>query len=226
MLGWNKLRLDIVRLRVQILSPHRGDADGKVMRGIEQIPFLYDVITSVGEWGGLGSWRRWLVQGARGRVLDIGCGTGRNLPLYGPGTSVVAIDPTFDSLMRARRRGPTAMLVQASAEALPFREGTFDTAVAGLVFCSVPDPLQGLAEVKRTLKPNGQMRMLEHVRAKDGSLHSRWQDLIQPAWTRITGGCHPNRDTERNVVSAGFRIEEDGRRARNNWRRFTARKTS
>src|SRR5687768_14048835 len=107
----------------------------------------------VGEAMGLKAWREWLVRGAKGRVLDVGCGTGRNLPLYGSDTFVVGLDPEWDALLKAKRRAPHVPLVRASAEALPFRYGAFDTVVSGLVFCSVPDAAKGLGEVKRALGP-------------------------------------------------------------------------
>ena len=193
------------------------------MKGIDGIPWVYDALMALADRSGLGRWRSWLASGARGRTLEVGCGTGRNLPLYPAGTLVVGVDPHPQNLARARRRGPEVPLVRASAEALPFRSGAFDTVVSGLVFCSVPDPMRGLAEVGRALAPGGRLRMVEHVRATS-SLAARWQDFIQPAWTLVTGGCHPNRDTERNVEAAGFRIEEDGRRSRGKMRRFQARR--
>ncbi|MBI3634744.1 MAG: class I SAM-dependent methyltransferase [Candidatus Rokubacteria bacterium] len=192
------------------------------MRGLEQIPWLYDGLCALIERTGLGEWRRRLVAGARGRALDLGCGTGRNLPLYGPGVTVVGLDPAFDSLLRARRRAPGVPLVRASAEALPFRDGVFDTVVSGLVFCSVPNPRRGLAEVRRVLRPGGALRMLEHVRATT-PWRARLQDVVQPAWTRWSGGCHPNRDTERTVAAAGFTIDAATRRAKGTMRLVEAR---
>jgi SAM-dependent methyltransferase len=190
------------------------------MRGIEQIPWIYDALCALCERGGFGRWRRWLAEGARGRTLDLGCGTGRNLPLLPAGTRAVALDPSPEAIRRAGRRAPGVPLVIASAEALPFRSGTFDTVLSGLVFCSVPDPERGLAEVRRVLRADGELRMLEHVRAT-GARRARFQDVIQPAWTRIAGGCHPNRATEAAVTHAGFAI--DDRRARGTMRRFRAR---
>jgi ubiquinone/menaquinone biosynthesis C-methylase UbiE len=192
------------------------------MRGIEQIPWLYDACCAVCERVGLGRWRRWLVEGAEGAVLDVGCGTGRNLPLLRPGVRVIGLELSAEALARARRRAPGVPLVQGDAEALPFRSGVFDTVMSGLVFCSVPDAARGLAEVKRVLKPGGALRMLEHVRATRG-FKARMQDRWQPLWTRITGGCHWNRDTEAAVERAGFRIAPEGRRARGDMRRFVAR---
>jgi ubiquinone/menaquinone biosynthesis C-methylase UbiE len=194
------------------------------MRGVEQIPWLYDAICAFAEWTGMGSWRQWLAGGARGRTLDLGCGTGRNLPLVPSGARLIGLDFAWDVLIRARRRAPDALLVQGSAEALPFRAGAFDTVVSGLVFCSVPDPRRGLAEVRRVLAPSGTLRMLEHVRSTT-PWKARVQDRIQPCWTLVTGGCHPNRDTERLVESTGFVIDSASHRAQGNLRRFAARPT-
>jgi ubiquinone/menaquinone biosynthesis C-methylase UbiE len=192
------------------------------MRGLEQIPWLYDALCAVIEWRGLGAWRRWVAAGARGRTLDLGCGTGRNLPLFGAGVRVVGLDPSLASLRRARRRASRVPLVCGSAEALPFRAGVFDTVVSGLVLCSVPDPARGLAEVRRVLRADGEVRALEHVRATQ-AWRARVQDAIQPAWTCLAGGCHPNRDTERTIEAAGFSIDAASRRAEGTMRRFTAR---
>jgi ubiquinone/menaquinone biosynthesis C-methylase UbiE len=134
----------------------------------------------------------------------------------------VAVDPCGESLVRARRRAPAALLVQARAEALPFRQGTFDTVVSGLVLCSVTDPGQALGEVRRVLAAGGVMRALEHVRSPV-QWKARLQDFTQPAWTAISGGCHPNRNTEQAVESAGLVIVPESRRARDTMRRFEAR---
>lgn len=192
------------------------------MRGLEQIPWLYDALCAVYERLGLARWRRWLTAGARGLTLDLGCGTGRNLPLFPPAARVIGLDPAWDALQRARRRAPGVPVVQGRAEALPFRDRAFDTVVSGLVFCSVPDPRRGLGEVRRVLRPGGALRMLEHVRSTR-PWKARGQDLVQPLWTRLSGGCHPNRETERLVESSGFGIEAEGRRARGDLRRFSAR---
>ena len=195
------------------------------MRGVEQIPWLYDGLCAVMERTGLAPFRRWIAAGARGRTLDVGCGTGRGLRFYGPETSVVGIDPARDSLARAARRVPGSRLVQANAEALPFRDRVFDTVVSSFVFCSVPDPARGLAEVKRVLRPDGQLRMLEHVRSR-----RRWkaafQDRVQPLWTRLSGGCRPNRETERLVEASGFVIDRADRLDQADLRRFSARPAS
>src|SRR5438105_2159514 len=175
------------------------------MRGVEQIPWLYDALAALAERSEMGRWRRWLTAGAQGRTLDVGTGTGRNLPLFPAGTFVVAVDPSLVALRRARRRAPRVAVIAASAEALPFRDGVFDTIVSSLAFCSVTNPVRGLAEVRRVLHPSGHLRMLEHVRSV-APWRARCQDLIQPAWTRVMGGCHPNRETERTVGAGGLQI--------------------
>ena len=133
----------------------------------------------------------------------------------------IGVDPCPQALRRARRRAPGVPLVRARAEALPFRDGSFDTVVSGLVFCSVSDVARGLDEVRRVLKAGGVLRMLEHVRSK-GRVAAWLQDRTQPAWTWFTGGCHPNRDTEAAVAAAGFVVDPASYRAQGGIRRFTA----
>ena len=192
------------------------------MRGIEQIPWLYDL--GMHFMPRIARWRRELAVLACGDVLEIGCGTGQMLPLYREATGVVAFDPNRASLDRARRRCPGAGLLVADAQRIPFTDASFDTVVSGLVFCSVPDAERGLAEVRRVLRPGGRLLMLEHVHAS--GRFGRWLlDAMQPPWTWITGGCHPNRDTESVVRQAGFRIESEHYRARGLMRRFVARTT-
>lgn len=192
------------------------------MRGIEHVPWLYDAMMSLFEKAGFSRWRRALVRGARGRVLEVGSGTGRNLGLYPAGVRLVALEPDVEAVRKARGRAPGVPLVVASAEDLPFRDGAFDTVVSSLVFCSVDDPLRGLREVRRVLAQDGALRMLEHVRHPRGAV-ARVQDAVQPAWTWASGGCRPNRDTEALVEQAGFRIDPADRQATSLMRRFTAR---
>ena len=192
------------------------------MRGIEQIPWLYDALGTAVDRLGLRRWRRWLARGARGRTLELGCGTGRNLPFYGAAARVVGVDPALDALRRARRRAPRVALAAATAEALPFRDGAFDTVVSSLVLCTVVDAPRAVAEARRVLAASGQLRLLEHVRSMT-PWKARWQDRVQPLWTRVSGGCHPNRDTERTVEAGGFIVDPAERRARGAFRRLAAR---
>jgi ubiquinone/menaquinone biosynthesis C-methylase UbiE len=192
------------------------------MRGLEQRPGLYDAWMTVLERGGFGRWRREVVREVRGTVLEVGTGTGRNLPLYPDDARVVATDPDLLVLRKARTRAPGAPLVVARAEALPFPTGSFDGVMSSLVFCSVDDPASGLSEIRRVLRPEGTLHMLEHVRSENRFV--AWlQDRIQPLWTWIAGGCRPNRRTERSVLEAGFTIEPDSFRGKGVMRRFRAR---
>lgn len=176
------------------------------MRGLEQVGWIYDAFMTLSEWGGFMSWRRALVGRARGRVLEIGCGTGRNLALYLHHEILVASDPDLGLILRATRRRASATLVVAAAEHLPFRDQSFDTVVSSLVFCTIADPDAGLREVRRVLADDGRLRMLEHVRSERAWAASL-QDLIQPFWTLVSGGCHPNRRTEDTIVANGFVVD-------------------
>jgi len=192
------------------------------VRGLEQIPWIYDAMCALFEATGLRRWREWLARGARGRTLDVGCGTGRNLPLFPAQVEMVGVDFTIDSLLRARRREPRALLVRASAEALPFRDRSFDTVVSGLVLCSVARPDVAASEMRRVLRDEGELRVLEHVRSTR-PWKAKVQDLVQPVWTALSGGCHPNRDTEATILRAGFAVSE--RRAKSEMRRLALRKS-
>jgi SAM-dependent methyltransferase len=192
------------------------------MRGLEQRPGLYDAGMALMEKGGLGRWRRRVVEGVGGRILEVGTGTGRNLPLYPDEARVVGLDHDLVVLRRARTRAPETPLVLARAEALPFPTGCFDGVVSTLVFCSVDDPAAGLSEVRRVLRPEGTLHMMEHVRSEN-PLVGWLQDRVQPLWTWLAGGCRPNRRTENMVREAGFGIEADSFRTRGVMRRFRAR---
>lgn len=191
------------------------------MRGIEQVSWLYDMVSRLAETAGLRAWRQWLVEGARGLTLEVGCGTGRNLPFYRSPGRVVGIDRDPHVLRAARRRAPAVQLVRARAEQLPFATGAFSTVVSGFAMCSVDDPTQALTEVLRVLQPDGEFRLMEHVRA-EGKMIARLQDKVQPLWTWLSGGCRPNRDTEESVRSAGFVIDETVRTADGTLRRLVA----
>lgn len=146
-----------------------------------------------------------------GSILEIGVGTGVNLPYYAVNASVVAIEPDPYMLARAAERlgqfrRTEITLCQAQAEALPFREGSFAHVVSTLVLCTVLDPGMALAEIRRLLKPDGHFHFVEHVRA-DGWI-GRGQDFVQPLYSYFMGGCQPNRRTLVSIEAAGFRIED------------------
>lgn len=143
-------------------------------------------------------------------MLDIGAGTGANLPHLRAADRLVATEP--DPAMRARlmtkldRALVPVEVVDAGAESLPFPDASFDAVLCTLVLCTVPDPDRALREARRVLKPAGRLVILEHVRAS-GPL-ARWQDLATPAWRLLAAGCHPNRDTRAAIERAGFVIED------------------
>jgi SAM-dependent methyltransferase len=153
--------------------------------------------------------RKELLEPARGRVLEIGVGTGLNLPHYPPVDELVAADPSEPMLRRARRRaaetGRDVTFVEAPAEQLPFEDDSFDTVVSMLVLCTVEDPQRALQEVRRVLRPNGQFLFSEHVRSDDPKL-ARWQDRLEPIWEVVANGCHPNRNTLSAIRAGGFDV--------------------
>ena len=149
------------------------------------------------------------VDGSR-RVLEIGVGTGRNLAHYPTASRSVALDLSSEMLKRAARKatraGRSVDLLLADTQHLPFKNGVFDTVLATLVFCSVPDPVRGLAEAGRAVRPDGQVVLLEHVRADNGLL-----GMAMDALNRLTarGGEYVNRDTAANVRKAGLEITRE-----------------
>lgn len=191
------------------------------MRGIEHIPWLYDSVMRILDRLGLSDWRRQLVRGASSRTLEVGCGTGRNLPLYSSSVQVIGLDLDPAALARARQRSSTVPLVVGTVEALPFRADSFDTVVSSLVFCSVDDPLQRLHEIRRVLRAEESYGCSSTCVIGDplGQLCR----ISSSPFARVTGGCHPNRDTEAIVERAGFRINAAGRAETHVLRRFSAR---
>lgn len=163
------------------------------------------------ERGRLGRWRRSALASARGRVLDVGTGMGFSLPLLEDAASVVGLDPDLDALRRARKRAATApartRLVAGDAQAMPFRDAAFDSAVATLVFCTIPDPERGFREVQRVVRRGGAVRLLEHVRVRNPVL-AKLQDWITPLSRRLADGCHQNRPTVETARRSGLRIEQ------------------
>ncbi|HEX5276607.1 MAG TPA: class I SAM-dependent methyltransferase [Fluviicoccus sp.] len=157
--------------------------------------------------------RKEVIGEAYGRVLEIGIGTGANLPHYGSGvTEIVGIEPDAAMLDRARRQAATLglkarlTLAVGDAQALDFPDESFDTVLMCLVLCTIPDPLKALQEARRVLKPDGRVIFLEHVRSPDAGV-ARWQDRLTPAWKVLGCGCHLNRDTAATFREAGFRFQ-------------------
>lgn len=167
---------------------------------------IYDRMLAGTEDAGLRERRRALLSRARGRVLEIGAGTGLNVEHYGPEVDLVLTEPEAPMAERLRARAARGEVVEAPADRLPFGDGSFDTVVSTLVLCTVPDQEAALAEVRRVLKPDGQLLFLEHVRSDDAGV-AKWQDRLLPLWRFCGHGCHPNRDTAAALERAGFALD-------------------
>lgn len=171
---------------------------------------LYDLIESPMEQAAFRRWRKQLwAQVPGGRVLEVGVGTGKNFPYYPKDARVTAVDLSGRMLEQARRRaihqGIAVELLQMDAQALAFPDGSFDCVVATFVFCSVPNPVLGLSELRRVCKPGGKILLLEHVRPESLWLGKLF-DLLNPIAVRLTG-ANINRRTVENVLRAGLEIE-------------------
>lgn len=154
----------------------------------------------------------WIPQ-ARGRVLEIGMGSGLNLPFYSAEVhSVLGLEPSPELQRKARRQAagrdlPVEFLSQSAEERLPLPEASIDTAVCTWTLCSIPNAALALQQVRRILKPQGRLLFLEHGQAPDASVVA-WQDRLTPVWKRLTGGCHLNRRIDQLLRDAGFEITQ------------------
>jgi SAM-dependent methyltransferase len=171
---------------------------------------IYDPFLALGERRGMAARRRALLSSARGRVLELGAGTGLNLSHYPAVAELVLTEP--DHAMRgrlarrvAKSRRP-ARVVAAGAEALPFADASFDTVVSTLVLCTVQDLDAALAEVRRVLAPGGRLLLIEHVRASSSRLE-RWQDRLAGPWGAFADGCRCNQPTVERLEAAGLRVD-------------------
>ena len=159
----------------------------------------------------LAAYRRRVVPAADGRVLEIGVGSGLNLPLYGANVrQVIGLDPSAKLLRMARRVGSRVArpveFVEGSAEQIPLETASVDTVVMTWTLCSIPDPVGALRDMRRVLKPGGRLLFVEHGLAPDPNV-VRWQDRLTPVWKRIGGGCHLNRAIGSLIERAGFRLD-------------------
>ncbi len=155
-----------------------------------------------------------LMAHAHGRTLELGVGTGSNLAFYPPEVSdVVGIDPHPVMVEEARRRADRLRLEgapyririhRADAERLPYDDASFDTVVAFLTLCTIPDYAAAAREAHRVLRPNGRLLVLEHVKARPDSQLEKWQRWLDPLWTRAAVGCHLDRDSGAALRDAGF----------------------
>ena len=180
-------------------------------RGHRIFAAVYDRLMRSAEQKFLGAHRAWLAARATGCVLDLGAGTGANLPYVRAAAELIAVEPDPYMLERGRRRAATmdraVTFLPDSAESLSLATASVDTVLATLVLCTVGDPPRALAEIRRVLRPGGRLLFLEHVRLE----HSLWgcvQDAVTPLWKALFAGCHPNRNTVAALRQAGFDVEE------------------
>jgi len=156
-------------------------------------------------------YRRRIGAEATGRVLEIGIGSGLNLPFYGAAVrEVIGVDPSPVLLRLAQDRAaglPVRLAVrQAPAETLPFEDEDFDTVVTTWSLCTIGDPVAALREARRVLAPGGRVLFAEHGLSPDAGV-ARWQNRITPVWKHVAGGCHTNRPIDRLIEAAGLRID-------------------
>jgi ubiquinone/menaquinone biosynthesis C-methylase UbiE len=155
--------------------------------------------------------RERVIGAAEGRVLEIGVGSGRNLPFYrAPVSQLLALEPAARLVSMARsasdeRRIPVSF-VEASAEAIPLDQHSVDTIVSTWTLCSIPQAATALQEMRRVLRPGGRLLFVEHGLAPEQAVRW-WQDRLTPVWRRISGGCHLNRPIRSLIEDAGFRID-------------------
>ncbi|MDQ3874425.1 MAG: class I SAM-dependent methyltransferase [Actinomycetota bacterium] len=172
---------------------------------------LYDRLTEGAERAGLSERRRKLLSAARGRVLEVGAGTGLNVPHYPEVEELVFLEPDEAMADRLRARlaenALAATVVAARAESLPFEDATFDTVVVTAVLCTVQDVGRSLRELRRVLEPGGRLLFAEHVRADDPRL-ARWQDRLNRPWRLVADGCNCNRKTLEAIEASGFEVQE------------------
>ena len=171
------------------------------------LPWAINLLMSEDEMARL---RQRVVPSARGRVLEVGIGRGLNLPYYGAGVdAVVGVDPMADKLRIAGEAAAGVAfpveLLDLSAEALPFEDEGFDSVVMTWTLCSIVNAPRALAEIRRVLKPSGELIFLEHGLAPEASV-AAWQRRLNPLWRRCVGGCNLDRATETLIRGAGFAL--------------------
>ncbi len=158
----------------------------------------------------LKAYRGRVVSAAAGRVLEIGIGSGLNMPFYGAGvTELIGLDPSAQLLAMAQKAAHPRLpieFIEGSAEAIPLDTASVDAVLTTWTLCSIPDAARALREMRRVLKVGGMLLFAEHGRAPEVRVRW-WQDRLTPIWKRLGGGCHLNRPIGDLIASAGFRIE-------------------
>ena len=159
----------------------------------------------------LAAYRARVIPAAEGRVLEIGIGSGLNLPFYSRNVArVIGLEPSPKLLAMARRveriGDGSVEFIEGSAEAIPLHDASVDTVVTTWTLCSIPDALRALRDMRRVLRPGGRLLFVEHGRSPDPNV-MWWQDRLTPAWKRLGGGCHLNRAIGTLIEGAGFQFD-------------------
>ncbi len=180
--------------------PHKSWYDRHVL------PYLIDVACGLST---IARQRQKVVPRAAGRVLEVGIGTGLNLPYYRRAgvLALVGVDPGVEMqrmlMRRSKQAGIAVDLRSSTAEAMAFERASFDCVVCTYTLCTIPDPLAALREIRRVLRPGGRLLFAEHGVAPDAGV-VRWQRRLEPLWSRVAGGCHLTRDVPALLNAAGF----------------------
>ncbi len=178
----------------------------KIKKRYNRVSKVYDLLESPMEWMVFEDWRIEIAKELEGKVLEVGVGTGKNIPYYPEDVDVTAIDFSDKMLAKARKKAEKVNkeveLFEMDAQNMSFADDTFDTVFTTCVFCSVPDPVKGLKEIKRVCKPGGKIIMIEHVRS-DKKVIGPLMDILNPISVNFYG-ANINRRTVDNVKKAGF----------------------
>lgn len=178
----------------------------KIRKKYNRAARFYDILETPMEMMALREWRIDLMKGLEGNILEIGVGTGKNIEYYPDDISITAIDFSEGMLQKAREKAEkynkNVTLIQMDAQDMKFPDNTFDTIFTTCVYCSVPDPVKGLKEMRRVCKPNGKIIMIEHVRSEKWLLGAV-MDILNPIVV-TTYGANINRKTVENIYKSGF----------------------
>ncbi len=182
------------------------DEASKIMKRYDRVSSIYDMFEAPMELMALKQWRKELMNELHGKVLEVGVGTGKNIEYYPVGIDITGIDFSQGMLKRARQRveklGLQVELLQMDAQSMDFADNTFDTVFTTCVFCSVPNPVKGLEEIRRVCKKDGKIILIEHVRSEK-KLLGLLMDVLNPVVVNLYG-ANINRKTVENVRAAGF----------------------
>jgi ubiquinone/menaquinone biosynthesis C-methylase UbiE len=208
------------------MMKEQGSELEKVRKRYDRFSSFYDISESVIEKGLFGKWRSRTISGLEGRILEVGVGTGKNLPYYSEKVNLSAIDISPGMLRKARKKAEKlnmkADLRLMDAQNLQFEDEIFDYVISTFVLCSVPYPVKALREMTRVLKPEGKIITLDHVLSKNRII-AMWEEIHNPVTVRLFG-FNVNRDTKGNMKKAGLKIYDENSAFFDVFKRFTCTK--